>query len=113
VPATGDGTVYPLPTSQPLPSRESPGGTSPTPTASATPNARTFIGTADVNAAAAKFRLVQLADEIISLLASDPQATVRVSVEITAEFPSGVSDQIKRAVSENATSLGFKNKMWE
>jgi hypothetical protein len=38
---------------------------------------------------------------------------VTVSVEVTAEFPAGVSDQIKRAVSENAASLGFKNKTWE
>jgi predicted AAA+ superfamily ATPase len=75
--------------------------------------ARAFIGTADVNAATAKMRLVQIAEEIISLLASDPQATVHVSVEIGADFPGGVTDQLKRAVSENATSLGFKNKTWE
>lgn len=78
-----------------------------------TPKAHTFIGTAEVNAAAAKMRLVQIAEEIISLLAGDAQASVKVSVEISAEFPAGVSDQIKRAVSENATSLGFKNKTWE
>lgn len=41
------------------------------------------------------------------------QASVKVSVEISADFPEGVSDQIKRAVSENAASLGFKNKSWE
>lgn len=58
-------------------------------------------------------RLVQIADEIISLLTSDPQATVNVTLEITAEFPNGVSETTKRAVSENATSLGFKNKTWE
>lgn len=75
--------------------------------------AHTFIGTADVKATAAKIKLVELADEIISILASDSHATVKVSVEITAEFPNGVSDQIKRAVSENATNLGFKNKTWE
>jgi hypothetical protein len=39
--------------------------------------------------------------------------TVKVTVEIAADFPDGASDQIKRAVSENATHLGFKNKMWE
>jgi hypothetical protein len=66
-----------------------------------------------VNAATAKMRLVQIADEIISVLAADSQATVTVSVEITANYPGGVSDQIKRAVSENAGSLGFKNKTWE
>jgi hypothetical protein len=77
------------------------------------PRAHTFIGTAEVNAATAKMRLVQLAEEIISVLASDSHATVRVTVEIAAEYPDGVSDQIKRAVSENATNLGFKNKAWE
>ncbi|MCA9025772.1 MAG: hypothetical protein KDA86_11245 [Planctomycetaceae bacterium] len=30
-----------------------------------------------------------------------------------AEFLDGVSDEIKRAVSENANSLGFKSKVWE
>ena len=55
-------------------------------------------------------RLVQIADEIVSLLASDPNATIRVTVEITAEFPSGAGDAIRRGVSENATSLGFKTK---
>ena len=58
-------------------------------------------------------RLIQLADEIISLLCSDPNATVKVSLEISAEFPDGVSDQIKRAVTENANSLGLKTKDWE
>ncbi len=77
------------------------------------PKSKTFIGTAEVNAATAKMRLVQIADEIISILAGDSQATVKVSVEITADFPEGVSDQIKRAISENATTLGFKNKTWE
>jgi len=78
-----------------------------------TPQALAFIGTADVNPTSAKVRLVQIADEIISLLASDPRAAVKVTVEITADFPGGVTDQIKRAVSENATNLGFKNKTWE
>jgi hypothetical protein len=77
------------------------------------PAAATFIGTADVKAATAKMRLVQIAEEIINLLASDPQATVTVTLEIAAEFPNGVSETIRRAVAENAASLGFKNKTWE
>jgi len=52
-------------------------------------------------------------EEIIGLLASDPQAIVHVSVESGADFPASVSDQLKRAVSENPTSLGFKNTTWE
>src|SRR5262249_34151764 len=77
------------------------------------PRAKSFQGTADVPAATAKMRLVQIAEEVVSLLASDPNATIRVTVEVAADFPAGVSDALKRAVSENATSLGFKTKDWE
>jgi hypothetical protein len=86
-----------------------------TPTAGpdATPRSHTFIGSVPVNASTAKIRMIQIAEEVISVLTSDAQANVNVCVEITAEFPSGVPDQIKRAVSENASSLGFKNKTWE
>lgn len=96
-----------------------PGGPGPTPPPPpgpepvGPPRAHTFIGTVDVNAAMAKVRLAQIVEEIISLLASDPNASVQVSLEIQAEFPGGVSDQIKRAVSENAASLGFRNREWE
>ena len=58
-------------------------------------------------------KMAEVADEIIQLLTSDPNATLRVTLEISAEFPDGASDQIKRAVSENANSLGFKNQNWE
>jgi hypothetical protein len=57
--------------------------------------------------------LVQVAEEIIALLAGDPNASLNITLEINADFPSGASDQIKRAVSENATALGFKTKVWE
>jgi hypothetical protein len=85
----------------------------PEPSTGATPKVHAFIGTAEVSAATAKMRLVQIAEEIIGVPASDPQGTVKVRVEINAVFPDGVSDQIKRAVSENAISLSFKNKTWE
>ena len=42
-----------------------------------------------------------------------PNADVEVSVEIQANFPNGAQDQTKRAVSENAKILGFKNADWE
>ena len=74
----------------------------------------TGSGRAEVNAAAAKIRLVQTAEETLGVLARDPRATVTVSVEITAHFPAGVSDQVKRAVSQKVNDLGgFKNKTWE
>jgi hypothetical protein len=58
-------------------------------------------------------RMVEVAEEIIAVLASDPNAEIRVSVEIQVNFPSGVSDQTKRAVMENARALNFKNADWE
>ena len=105
------GGEYPLRAVVPAPSGCAEDPTLPLPVAAS--KARTFIGTAEVDAATAKMRLLQIAEEIISVLASDYQASVRVTVEISAEFQEGVSEQIKRAVSENASSLRFKNNTWE
>jgi len=83
------------------------------PPATSTVHATSFYGSVEVNPSTAKMRLVQLAEEIVNNLASDSQATLKITVEINAEFPNGASDQIKRAVSENAKSLGFKTWTWE
>ena len=77
------------------------------------PKAKSFHGSVEVNATLAKSKLNTIAEEVIALLASDPNATIRITLEIDAEFPQGVSDPVKRGVSENATSLGFKAKDWE
>ena len=77
------------------------------------PKSRSFHGTVDVTPATAKMRMVQIAEEIVSVLVSDPNATVKVVVEISAEFPDGAKDAVKRAVSENARSLGLKSADWE
>lgn len=77
------------------------------------PAPRHFFGKAEIKPHAAKMRLAQIADEIINVLAQDPKATLSVSLEIHADFPDGVSDQIKRAVSENANTLSLQNKEWE
>jgi len=82
-------------------------------TGSGATGAIAFFGAVEVNAAAAKLKLVTLAEEIIAVLASDPNGTVKVTVEISGEFPRGVPDHIKRAVSENAAQLGFKTRDWE
>jgi hypothetical protein len=58
-------------------------------------------------------RLVQIADEIISVLTADPNADIKVRIEVDAQFVSGVNDQTKRAVSENARNLGFSIAEWE
>ena len=79
----------------------------------AAPKPKAFHGSVVVTASVAKSQLVTLADEIITLLASDPTADVRVTLEIAADFPEGASDQIKRAISENATALSFNTAVWE
>jgi hypothetical protein len=74
---------------------------------------KSFYGSVEVSPATAKMRLVQLAEEIISNLVADPLAEIKITVEINANFPNGASDQIRRAVAENAKSLGFKTSTWE
>lgn len=74
---------------------------------------RTFHATAEIPAATAKMRLVEIAEEIVSVLSSDPNASVRLVVEVSAEFPDGASESMKRAVSENARSLGISKADWE
>jgi len=90
-----------------------PGKKPATPGTPAAPKAKSFHGSVDVNPTLAKSKLNTIAEEVIALLASDPNATVRITLEIAADFPHGVNDMIKRSVSENATSLGFKAKDWE
>ena len=75
--------------------------------------AKAFFGSVDVSATTAKMKLVSIAEEIIAVLAADPNANVKITVEISADFPAGASDTTKRAVSENAAALGFKSKSWE
>lgn len=90
------------------------GGTGPIgPGTSPAAKPKSFHGSIQIKPSTAKMHLVQVAEEIIQLLTSDPNATLEITLEISAEFDSGASDQIKRAVSENATSLGFKSKVWE
>jgi predicted AAA+ superfamily ATPase len=74
---------------------------------------KVFFGSVDVKASTARARLMEMADEVIAVLGHDPQATVKVTLNIEADFPAGVSDQIKRAVAENTKALGFKAATWE
>jgi uncharacterized protein len=114
----GDSQPQPEPTAQPVTRGGASAAATPT-TATSQPvtvapvKAKAFFGSIDVNASTAKMNLVSVAEEIIALLAADPNASVKVTVEISADFTHGVSEQTKRAVSHNATVLGFKSKSWE
>lgn len=75
--------------------------------------AKTCHVTVEVPAITAKMRLVQLSEEIVSVLCSDPNASVKLIVEISAEFPDGASEAVKRAIIENANTLGLNAPDWE
>lgn len=75
--------------------------------------AKSFFGSVEIKPGKAKMDLVTLAEEVIALLAQDPTANLKITVEITADFPTGANDGTKRAVSENAKQLGFKQHTWE
>ena len=96
----------------PIPPGPTPSGSTP-PGPTPPPKAKSFHGSANVAPAAAKMRLVQIAEEIISILTTDPNAEVKVRIEVEANFANGASDQTKRAVSENAKTLGFNTAEWE
>ena len=74
---------------------------------------KAYYGKAEVPIQTAKVHLAKVADEIVSVLSSDPKVKVQVSVEISAEFPEGATDDIKRAISENARELELNISEWE
>lgn len=79
----------------------------------AAPKPEGFHGSLAINASTAELRMTLVAEEIIAVLAANPDAEVKVTVQIEANFPSGVSDQTKGAITENAEALGFQNADWE
>ncbi len=74
---------------------------------------RSFFGSVEVKASAARMNLMTIAEEVIQLLASDPKAKVQITLEIRAEFPAGPPEHVRLGVSENTVQLGFKNREWE
>ena len=55
----------------------------------------------------------QIADEVISHLTNHPGATVTVTLEIEAHFPTGAPDSLVRTVTENAKTLKFRVQGFE
>jgi predicted AAA+ superfamily ATPase len=109
-PSAGDDTT-PSAVPGPAPGIKPGGGT--TTATPAAPRPRAYHGSVTITPTLARSELNQIAEDIIALLSSDPQANIRVSVEISAEFPEGASDSIKRAVTANADTLDFQSSVWE
>jgi hypothetical protein len=55
----------------------------------------------------------RIADEVLTHLATLPNSSVRVSIEIEAEIPEGTPENVQRTVSENARVLKFETQGFE
>ena len=55
----------------------------------------------------------RIADEIVSHLSGLMNSTVKVTLEIDAEIPSGAPDQVVRTVTENCRTLKFTSQGFE
>jgi hypothetical protein len=78
-----------------------------------TPGPRRFHGSVTLDAARVGRDAGRIADEVISHIVGLVGSKVRVTLEIEAEIPSGVPDQVVRIVTENSRTLKFTNHGFE
>jgi uncharacterized protein len=83
------------------------------PTPSETPQPTRFFGTVTVDPQRINRDIDALAAEVIHHLAKLPNAVVKVTVEIQADAPGGVPDDVVRTVSENCRTLKFTDHGFE
>ena len=72
-----------------------------------------FFGTVDIDPDRAARDMGKIAEEVLQHLTVLPKAKMRVSVEIDAEAPEGVSEDTQRVVTENCQTLKFKDHGFE
>jgi len=88
------------------------GGTQPEPPAAPTRPKR-FHGSVVLDTARVGRDASKIADEVIAHLSSLVGAKVTVTLEISAEVPNGVTDQVVRTVTENSRTLKFSDHGFE
>lgn len=74
---------------------------------------RRFYGTVELNPDRAGRDMGQVTEEVLQHLTTLPAAKVTVRVEIDAEIPNGVADDVQRVVNENCQTLRFKSHGFE
>jgi len=72
-----------------------------------------FHGTVQLDSTRVGRDASRIADEVIAHLAGQIGAEVTVTLEIEAKLPTGASDQIVRAVTENSRTLKFTSHGFE
>ncbi len=72
-----------------------------------------FFGTVNLDATRVGRDAGKIAEEVIAHLSGLMGAKVTVTLEISAEMPDGVSDQVVRIVTENSRALKFSSQGFE
>ncbi len=85
----------------------------PNPTLVSPPTLRRFYGTVDVDALRINRDASAIANEVIQHLSTLNGATVKITLEIEAEIPEGVPEDVMRTVTENCRTLKFKTQSFE
>jgi hypothetical protein len=57
--------------------------------------------------------MCKVAEEVLQHLTTLPGAKMSVTVEIEAEAPDGVSEEVQRVITENCQTLRFKSHGFE
>jgi hypothetical protein len=78
-----------------------------------TPGPRRFHGSVPLDAERVGRDAGRIADEVISHIVGLVGSKVRVTLEIEADIPSGVPDQVVRIVTENSRTLKFTDQGFE
>ena len=85
----------------------------PTPGPATLPRPRRFHGTVTLDPERAGRDASKVADEVITHLVGLIGSSVRVTLEIDAEIPTGVPDNVVRTVTENSHTLKFTSHGFE
>lgn len=72
-----------------------------------------YFATAELDPVKAALEFSKLAQELIELFTSSPDARVRIKVDVEAEDARGFSETIVRAAKENAGHLGLRTSEFE
>jgi len=72
-----------------------------------------FHGAVSISPSSFKIKVLEISDEVLQHLASDPQVLLDIRLEISASYPKGASVATQRTISENAKSIGFGVSEWE
>jgi predicted AAA+ superfamily ATPase len=77
------------------------------------PILRRFYGNVEIDAMRINRDASAIANEVIQHLTALNGATVKITLEIEAEIPEGVPDDVARTVMENCRTLKFNNQSFE